>query len=322
MKKVLYGIAAIAFVFIFGCAAEMDSMRAEMDQLQTKREVRDNIFYSSSPAVKLKLAPELVFRGKTREEKDETHQQGRTSDPMEYNFERESYLFEQTGDDGALKRGVLIRIYHIMGNPEQEVPEMFLRAWKPLETGSMKILKDDYDYRVLACQHVLLQRERKIPSSHDTAGCFLAKGLERRAGFGNKSRVQIIYYEPLPQGLPCDTWRDVNNLSQGQKTILANFIDRSYQGVRFMKKDSVVDTTSRYVDKVDMDGGDATTRYTAPQKAVETPVPVVTPAPVAPEAGAKSAVEKRLDTLKNLLDKELITPEDYDRKKTQILEDL
>ncbi|MBW2630158.1 MAG: SHOCT domain-containing protein [Deltaproteobacteria bacterium] len=233
---------------------------------------------------------------------------------MEFIFESASYLFEQTGDNGVLRRGVLIRIYRVMGNPEQEVPEMFSRAWRPLETGSMKILKDDYDYRVLACPHVLLQKEREMPSSHDTAGCFLAKGLERRAGFGNKSRVQIIYFEPLPQGLPCDTWKSVSNLSQEQKIILDGFIDRSYQGIRFMKKDSVIDTTSRYVDKVDMDGGDATTRYTAPQKAVETQKPVVTPAP--------AAIEKRLETLKKLLDKGLITPEDYEKKKAQILEDL
>jgi len=323
MKKVLYGIVAIALVFIFGCAAERDSMRAELVQLQTKREVRDNVFYSSSPAVKVKLPPGLVFKGEAREKKDDfQQQQGRTSDPMECIFESASYLFEQTGDDGSLRRGVLIRIYRVMGNPEQEVPEMFPRAWKPLETGSMKILKDDYTYRVLACPHVLLRRERAIPSNHCAAGCFLAKGLERRAGFCNKSRVQIIYFEPLPQGMPCDTWRNVNNLSQEQKTILAGFIDRSYQGIRFMKKDSVIDTTSRYVDKVDMDGGDATTRYTAPPKAVETPKPVVAPVPVAPETGAESAVEKRLETLKKLLDKGLITPEDYDRKKAQILEDL
>lgn len=322
MKKALYVIVAIASAFIFGCAANMDSMRGELDQLQTKREVRNNIFYSSSPAVKLKLAPELVFKGEAREKKDETQQQGRTSDPMEYIFESASYLFEQTGDDGTLRRGVLIRIYRVMGNPEQEVPEMFPRTWRPLETGSMKILKDDYTYRVLACPHVLLQREREIPSNQGSVGCFLAKGLERRAGFGNKSRVQIIYFEPLPQGMPCDTWRDVNNLSQEQKAILDGFIDRSYQGIRFMKKDSVIDTTSRYVDKVDMDGGDTTTRYTAPQKAVETPKPVVTPAPAAPETGAESAVEKRLKTLKKLLDKGLITPEDYEKKKAQILEDL
>ncbi|MBW2557270.1 MAG: SHOCT domain-containing protein [Deltaproteobacteria bacterium] len=322
MKKALYGIVSIAFLFIFGCAGEMDSMRAELAQLQPKMGVADNIFHSSSPAVKLKLPPGLVFRGKIREgEGDNQQQPGRISDPMEYIFERSSYLFEQTGDDGAFERGILIRIYRVMGNPEQKVPEMFPRAWRPLETGAIKIMKDDYTYRILACPHVLLQGEREIPSNHGAAGCLLAKGLERRAGFGNKSRMQIIYFEPLPQGMPCDIWRDVDNLSQEQKTILSGFIDRSYQGIRFMKKDSVVNAASLYVDKVDMDGGDATTRYTTtpePEE-VETPGRVETPAP---EAGAESVVEKRLETLKRLFDKGLITPEDYDTKKAQILEDI
>ncbi len=316
MKKAFYGIAAIMIVFVFGCAAEMDSIKAEIDQLQTKREFQDNIFYSSSPPVKLKLPPEFVFRGETREKRDNNQLRTNASDPVEYFFESASYLFEQTGDDGTFKRGVLIRIYRIMGNPNQEVPDMFSRVWRPLETGSMKIMTDDYTYRVLACPHILLPQEKELPSTHGGSECFLAKGLERAAGFGNKSRVQIIYFEPLPQGTQCDAWRNVNNLSPEQKTILAGFIDRSYQGIRFMKSDSVLDTTSRYVDKVDMDGGDATTRYTAPQKPAET---VVTPAP-APEV--TETVETRLETLKKLLDKGLITPEDYEKKKAQILEDL
>ncbi len=325
MKKALYGITAIMIVFIFGCAAEMDSIKAEIDQLQTKREFRDNIFYSSSPPVKLKLPPEFVFRGETREKRDSDRLRTHSSDPMEYIFESASYLFEQTGDDGVFKRGVLIRIYRVMGNPEQEVPDMFSRVWKPIETGSMKILKDDYTYRVLTCPHILLPREREIPSTHGKSECFLAKGLERAAGFGNKSRVQIIYFEPLPQGTQCDAWKNVNDLSPEQKTILAGFIDRSYQGIRFMKSDSVLDTTSRYVDKVDMDGGDATTRYTSPQKPAETPSePAVTqePTPAVPEAGTEMTVETRLEMLKKLLDKGLITPEDYEKKKVQILEDL
>jgi hypothetical protein len=287
----------------------MKDIKAEFDKLQVKREFKDHIFYSSSPRLKLKLDSGFTLIGKMSEEK--ISEKTLNEDPMEKAMESASYIFGQNGEDGKINRGVVIRIYYLMGNPDQIVPDMFPEDLRTLEEGTMKILEDKYEYVTLACNNLFLKRERNLISPQTASGCFLAKGLDGRVGFGNKSRLQIIYFELLPQDMPCGAWNNADNLSEQQKTLLGNFIESSYSSIRFMKKERIIDTTSKYVDREELEKGEATSKYV---DSPEENFPVVT--------DKSSEIEEKLRTLKKLLEKDLITVEEYEKKKADILDKL
>jgi len=307
-RKLTAFFAAVCLLLSYGCT-QMSELRHE---LQPKRDMADNIFYLSSPEIKLKISRDLRFMGKVKGDiRAKREVAGRLKDPLEDGYQSTSYIFGQTSDGNTFERGVIIRIYAISGDPSQPTPALFPGKYR-LESGVMKILEEDYRYFILASPEAFLKSERRFLSDFSIPDCFLAKCLERSGSFGNKSKIQILYLEEIPiRGLRCSAWGDEGTLSEIQKLFLDDFIDRSYSSIRFMEEKNIVDETSKYVDKEDRDPvADDASRY------------IGTGGDTRKQAGAVGTgnIEERLQTLKKLLEKDLITQEDYDHKKTQILE--
>jgi hypothetical protein len=334
-------ILTVFFLTLNGCGTFDKNLG--ILQLQTQRVVENNVFTSSFPEIKLQVSPDFKYMGTVPlAESIET----RISDKVnERSLDANAYLFGQIGQNNRITKGVLIRVLVMYGDPSQVVPEIFFKTGRNiLESGEIKILEAQYQYDLYAASELLAPKEKDLLASSRMPSCILVKQLLSKSGLGNKSRLQILYFEDLTSACgnqPCGTCLDSQNRTEERKPFIKEFTDRSYASIRFLKTRTVEDTTSRYVDtepkmqttpppieKTQPTPVEKVQPKPAPVEKVQPipaekdrPVLVEKPSPVV-EPTKTDTVEKRLEALKRLYEKNLISKEDYERKKTEILKEL
>ncbi|MCX5839766.1 MAG: SHOCT domain-containing protein [Deltaproteobacteria bacterium] len=323
-SKTIYLLILVTVFFISLTGCEIFNKNLGIIQLQNTRRVENNVFSSSFPEIKLQISRDLKYLGSVQLNESPEDRLSVNTDPRETIIDATSYLFGQIDQNNRIAKGVLIQMLVMHGNPSQVVPEMFANTRKnTLESGEMKILEETYQYDLYIEQELFTQKERALLVKSRVPSCFLVKQLSIRAGLGNKSRIQLLYFEDVSNtcgNRPCGACLDLKNRTAEQKQFLQEFTDRSYASTRFLKTKILEDTTSRYVD--------------AQPKMQPTPVEQVRPAPVViPAAPVEKAptviesvkadtVEKRLEALKRIYEKNLISKEDYEKKKAEILNEL
>jgi hypothetical protein len=276
--------------------------------LKTERPVENNLFSSSFPEIKLQMNRELKYLGSVQIAEKINAGLNANFDPREQSFDADAYLFVQTDPQKRITRGVLIRMLVAHGDPSQDVPEIFTKTSKNiLESGEMNILKETYQYDLYTEQELFVPQERALLRNSRVPPCLLVKRLSIKAGLGHKSRVHLIYFEDASTACgnrPCGTCLVSKNRSAEQKQFLREFTDRSFASIRFLETKTIEDTTSRYVDGV--------------------PKAQPAPAGMAPVYGPSKAdtVEKRLEALKRIYEKNLISQEEFEKKKAEILNEL
>lgn len=320
--KCILIVATVFFISLTGCRTFEKNLG--IVQMQNHRPVENNIFSSSFPEMKLQITDDFKYLGSVQLVKDTEERLSYHSDPGDKLTEVTSYLFGRMDQDNRIEEGVIIRVLVMQGDPSQEVPEIFSMQNKDtLESGKMKILEDIYQYDLFPESAIFAEKERGLISGA-IPSCFLAKQLSIKAGLGNKSRVQILYFEDaskICESEPCGTCLDSRNRTEKQSRFLRSFADRSFAAIRFLKTKNFEDTTSRYVDTAPS----AEVPAVQAPPAVEAPISVQQPSVVSePPAATDSAtpLEKRLEALKRVYEKNLISKEDYEKKKAEILEAL
>lgn len=279
---------------------------AGLERYELQRTVEGNLLTSDFPELKLKVDPELSYIGNA-----EHSEQGAKANPNDRDIQdcTLSYLFGQGGPQGKLSKGVLVRLTVVRGDPGKARSDKSLKGMDiPLDSGVVKILNDEYEYTFRVRNDLFTQEEAETFTSVSMAPCYLVKFLERKAGLGNKSSVQIYYFEDMSSacpGAPCDTCLRGSVDDLIGRHVIRDFDERSYRAMSFMEPKKIVDVTTRYVRPEDKD---AISVQAAPQGGKGD--------------GHSGSIEERLKVLKDLLDKNLITREDYEKKKTEILEGL
>jgi hypothetical protein len=340
-------IMAIFFISLTGCGTFDKNLG--IVQLRTDRQVENNVFTSSFPEIKLQINQNLPYMGRVQLNETPDERISSNTNTDENAVEVTSYLFGKTDQSNRIAEGILIRMLVMHGNPSQIVPEMFTKTGKNvLESGEMKILEEKYQYDLYTEPELFTkaEKEKGLLSNRQVPACFLVKKLSLRAGLGNKSRVQMLYFEDVSNtcgNRPCGACLEPKTRSAEQKQFLQGFTDRSYASIRFLKTKNLEDTTSRYVDvepkakPAPVDRMQPAPVYVpaAPVYVPAAPVyvpaaPVYVPAapvekapPVAESTSTKvDLLEKRLEALKRIYEKNLISKEDYEKKKAEILSDL
>lgn len=330
-------ITTLFFISLTGCGALDKNLG--IVSLQSKKSVENNVFYSSFPEIKLQISQDLKYLGNAQLVETTDNRISWHTNAGE-NIEATSYLFGQIDRNNRIVGGVLIRMLVMHGDPSQAVPAIFSQSIKNvLESGEMKILEEKYRYDLYAEGDLFTRQEKGLLAASRIPSCFLVKQLTVRAGLGNKSRVQILYFEEgsgTCGDRPCSTCLDSQSRTADQKQTMKGFIDRSYANIRFLRTRTVEDTTFRYVDAepktqpVPAEKAQPPlpeTAQPAPAERVR-PAPVVVPAPPVEKAPAAAesiktdALEKRLEALKRIYEKNLISKEDYEKKKEEILKEL
>lgn len=313
--KVLFIGTVLCLIAFAGCA--------EVEKFQPTRSVGDNIFFSSSnPQIKMKVNPELTYLGMTEMTLEESREGGLrlNIDDAEVNSRQFSYLFAKTTASQRLQKGVVIRLSVITGDPNQWSPDLLTGAENVLEAGKIQIedksspdgilaSKEPYRYGIFTGSEVLLGNE----ASHIAAkgitmpGCLLVKTLEKTTSLGNKSRMHILYFEDIGSEA-CTALTGASTPSEDQRALITSFIGRSNSAIQFMAAE----------------GDDAGQRLiSAPTRAEQEEPPAVKEATAKP-AGEEERpdIASRLHTLKGLLEEGLITKEDYEKKKQELLDSL
>ncbi len=298
--------SVIVLLFLSGCS----SMEKSLKEFQVRRDVENNMFSSSFPSLRIKVSDSLAYLGSVQADKEERGPATSAGDSTESNFDAATYLFAQSGPDNSLTRGIIIRVMVAAGDPNQEAQKNFLREIQPLstlESGKVKILEEEYRYDLYLDQNVFTKEEKDLLlKKADIPSCFLVKQLAKKEGFGGKARALIYYFEDVSltcAGLACGECLDIGKPSPGQQRLLDDFTERSFRAVRFLNPEGPVDVTSRYADPAageQVSGKD--------QKGIG--------------VSKADSIEKRLDTLKDIYGKGLITKEEYEKKKAEILQDL
>lgn len=291
----LLGSSIIVLMLLAGCSG----LEGSIKEFQPAREVRGNTFSSSLPGLRIKVSDELAYLGTVQENAVDNGSSSTNSD--ESTFEAFSYLFGQAGPGKGLTRGIVIRVLVARGNPNQEAQERFLREIRhqtTLESGRVKILEEEYRQELSLDTDLLTPGEKGLLKGAPTPSFFLVKTLEKKDGFGGKSRALISYFEDASQAYPGVAGSGPAGPGApdpARDKALNDFKERSFASLRFLKADPVMDTTSRYVD-LEAGGGEA--------------------------GEVKASVQGRLETLKSLFDKGLITKDEYEKKKAEILKEL
>jgi len=288
-KKLLYCVIVFCCMAAGGCAQnQLLNMSGRSDEsISTIKNYQDV------------LTPEFRFLGKVagaaRADWSSTVQGGST-------FESESLLYGQVGDGNIITRGLIVRTYKVRGEAADRLPGPVSSKSDALGSGTVKITGRTLAYELMAESNFLQRHEAKIihDKGYTMSACYLVKAYSGKlAGFFEKATSHIIYFENSEDGqagISCARLAESVVLSADQKMLMNEF------GVR---GDTTVGTLL---------GGGA-----APETAVaETSAPTKTDVAV-PTTGT-TELERKLSTLKKLLDKGYITQEDYDKKKLELLE--
>jgi hypothetical protein len=349
-------VVTVFFISLTGCASIDKNLGVA--QFKPTRYVENNLFSSSFPELKLQISPDLKYLGSVRLFQNTETRMSSNTNPAE-NVEADSYLFGQIDRNNRITKGVLIRTLVMQGDPSLPTPQIFAKTSRNvLQSGEMKILEETYQYDLYAEPELFVPKETTLLGSSRAPSCFLVKQLSNKTGFGNKSRLQMLYFEDASTACAnrsCGTCFDPQNRTAEQKQFIQAFTDRSYSSTRFMKTKTIEDTTSRYVDaepkmqpapvapapaeQIRPQPAPVEKAQPAPAERVQPP-PVETvrpapaavvpaapaekaqPAPAVAEPGKIDALEKRLEALKRIYEKNLISKEDYEKKKAELLKEL
>ncbi len=319
-------IMTLFFISLTGCGSLEKNLGVIPSQ--NKNPVVNNVFTSSFPEIKLQISQDLKYLGSVQLSESTDSRISWNTDAGA-NVDVTAYLFAQIDQHNRIAKGVLIRMLVMHGDPSQVVPPMFAKTGgNILESGEMKIIEDKYQYDLYLEQELFTPKEKGLIKTSRVPPCLLVKQLSVKAGFGNKSRIQLLYFEDLTGtcgNRPCGTCLEPKNRTAEQRQLIDGFTERSFASIRFLRTRMVEDTTSRYVDAEPKT--QPTPVQPAPaEKAPLTPVavpapPVETRAPIA-EPARLDAVEKKLEALKRIYERNLITKEDYEKKKAEILNQL
>jgi hypothetical protein len=317
-RKAFFILTLACLIALAGCA--------EINKLQPARSVRDNVFFSSSnPQIRMKVNPDFTYLGMTEGTpgKNRTGGLRPSLDDDEINNRQFSYLFAKTTAPREVVQGVVIRLTMITGDPNQWSPDLLSGAENILETGKIKIEdksspdgilsnKETYRYGIFTSSEVLLRNEAALITGKGMTipGCLLVKTLEKSTGLGNKSLMHIIYFEDIGSG-PCSALTNASTLSDDQTALIGSFVGRSNAAIQFMDYEEAGDTQRLIA------------APPAPEQKEPPAAPALDTTDTTPAGGGDLPdIGTKLHTLKQLLNEGLITPEDYESKKQELLDAL
>lgn len=245
------------------------------------------------------LEPDLRFLGKV----SAPVQAGWESNCNDASLENESIVYGEAGSEGTIRKLLVVRTYKVRGKDSMVLPRLDLDRLPLLDSGSVRIASRQFDYKLLLDQGTIGKDEKKLIGSKglSTTGCYFLKTYSGRleTGLFVKSVSHILYYESVDasnQGAACRQLIE----SPAVKNLVNDFSATADGLVR-----KLISTGSTSGGASENDIGKA------PGEKINPEIP----------AQGQDELERKLTTLKGLLDKGLITQEDYDRKKEELLED-
>lgn len=286
MKKgILYCcFAAFLCVVAVGCA-NMKSFVSNGSGLMAPIENHESV-----------LRPDFQFLGKVKSPLKAGWHKGQSGlDGLM--MDGESVVYGQFGAGGVLEKAILVRTYEIRGASEDLLPDIDFQRLKVLGSATQTIADHDLSSTLLI-GHAPISLDEKRTIGHDkisTSDCYLIKTYSGKLkSYFIKSKSHIFYLEKIDKGNEADA--SCKHVAIGKDDPrISDFSERADQYVvKLLGASGVAKTVS----------ADPSGKKTDAGGTLE-------------ESGD---LEHKLSTLKSLLDKGLITPEEYHQKKMKLLE--
>ncbi len=278
-KKSIYALIALCLIMAWGCAHE------QLTPAPDRAGTLDDLTFIGS----VKGAESADWSSRT---------QGAT-------LTSESLIYGDIGSGEVLTRGIIVRTYSVRGASADFLPILFADSKGVFDAGSIRIEGNQYKYALVTDSTILRRNEQTFIDSkgYTTSECYLIKGYSGRlAGLLDKSKTHILYFERIPDaahgGISCAQRGGPDSLSPTQRVTLSEFgargdaYVRTFRGAGKVKEETAVSTE---------------------------PVREKTAVTVPAQEKTETQIERKLRTLKGLLDKGLITKEDYNGKKQELL---
>jgi hypothetical protein len=200
---------------------------------KAERYVKDNVFYSSSPKLEVKVAPKLKYLGRL----DYTMEQ-RSPDLVQLvTYEIKSYVFVD-GIDNTLKRAVYVQLRR---EQTKYVGNLLGDARANLRSGICSLGEKEYQ---CFTRVIFLSADEPIGKFISEQGyglptCILARTYARADSEENTYLVVITYFENfLDSGLSCDSWQSEEQPTEEHKQYLEGFDGNCKDSFTVIKKDS------------------------------------------------------------------------------------
>jgi len=286
-KRVLFYLIIFCCVTALGCAKVQPFGESDDELILPIQNYQDA------------LEPEIQFLGKVEGAvKADWHGITRGA-PLE----SESVVYGHIGSGNVVEKALIVRTYKIRGESDTLLPDLMIRNKHLLDSGTVEIASKRLIYKLLIDQGGVGENEKKLISDKGLviSGCYLLKAYSGKlTGVFEKSKSHILYFERIDAG---QTGVECRELIQTEGTLLE--MGKPLINNFTAKADACVGKLLGVETDVERVAGEQTSKKTDD---------------AAPFEGT-SVLERKLNTLKNLLDKGLITQDDYDRKKLKLLED-
>jgi len=285
LRRYLMKIRKIRFFYIFLCLLFVFSCAT----LAVKRDVQNNVFYSSyNPKTKIDINSDIPFINKY--EYDSGVIQFMSGEGGGTNYKSEIYMFAQVGDGNIINKAVCIEIHKLTSGFWTH--DLLVKIQNRLDSGVIKYHGEAYQYAIFVSSNLLGNKLRRDVSKEGViaSSCYLSRKLGRIADRDDTliyvTYAEDIFYNKSINKYKCSEWQKAITLTLDQKLFLAEFIHRCEKAVKILGEDFFVDKPHKKSDSKKPNG----------------------------------KLENKLIKLRNLLKEGLITQEEYDKKKTELLE--
>ncbi|MBN1380925.1 MAG: SHOCT domain-containing protein [Deltaproteobacteria bacterium] len=211
-------------------------------------------------------------------------------------LESESLVYGQSSSENVIEKALITRTYEIRGASSEFLPDLDFHHLQSLGSGTLRIASKKLSYHLLVHHNILEENEKKLISDNKLhmGDCYLLKAYTGKLkSYFTKAKSHILYLERISNG---KTGSVCNQVIRADDQRIGIFSARA----------------DKYVGKL---FGVNTEEKNVPAE----------PSAKKPDIGIPvdkgTELEKKLTTLKSLLDKNLITQDDYNKKKSKLLED-
>ena len=226
MKKRILDILILGFlVSTFSCATPGVK---KQDNEKIYRFVRDNVFYSTSrPSLEIGINSEFEYIGETKNTRNVQYKRGEGKGVVRDN----SFIFVKADKNKRIQKGIVISVSTI--DYGYILQNLFAGIESYLDAGYVRINGENYQYNINASPTTLRNYETSfiVGKGYKVPNCILMKGLGKRVGPDNRTKIHIFYIEDPGLGIEkkyqCQDWNNPKSLTSEQKFYINKFIARS-----------------------------------------------------------------------------------------------
>ena len=200
---------------------------------KSERYVKDNVFYSSSPKLEVRVDPKFTYLGGL----DYTMEQQSPDRVQLVTYETKSYVFVD-GIDNTLKRAVYVQLRR---EQTKYVGNLLGDARVNLRSGICSLGEKEYQ---CFTRVIFLSADEPMGKFISEQGyglptCILARTYARADSEENTYLVVITYFENFSDSGPsCDSWQSEEQLTEEHKQYLEGFDRNCKASFTVIKKGS------------------------------------------------------------------------------------